>query len=471
MGEPVPFSILNERLRPRFTAMERLCYSLDPLDEGIKRPGAVRGTLTTHSPILRDKPQTRDDSCSTATEPEDESEQEDVIKEGLSHVIEEGDDGLEPLTLAIGDRLMPSLTVEGASPDGDELTAVSESVSVENDGPSGLSTVCEGDGSEATGKDNNPPRWNHVEGTLPDIIRSGRQLNRRRTLGPVSDTLNEVRREVELSRRRSLRLKAQVDKLQGNRNGSGWSQEKEKVTQEIQSVLKLLLPLAQDDSSLVQPSGQEVSLDTSLVLLLNIARKLALNHMAQDSKSGVGIESDVVDSAVLQQALWDRDDALEKKKAMEAELLRSKTDMMLLNNQLLEAVQKRLELAVELETWKDDVQLILQHQLQSQQQQAAEEAQRKPSRLGLLRRTNRPPIQKPAPSPGPDPLTYMPGKVLHTPVSSPVPSPQRTPVTWKDRLKRGKGSKAGPRTDQNAAQTSLSLSGSRQEDGFQNIDL
>ena len=37
---------------------------------------------------------------------------------------------------------------------------------------------------------------------------------------------------------------------------------------------------------------------------------------------------------------------------MEAELLRSKTDLMLLNNQLLEAVQKRLELSLELENWK-----------------------------------------------------------------------------------------------------------------------
>lgn len=37
---------------------------------------------------------------------------------------------------------------------------------------------------------------------------------------------------------------------------------------------------------------------------------------------------------------------------MEAELLRSKTEMMSLNNQLLEAVQKRLELSLELEAWK-----------------------------------------------------------------------------------------------------------------------
>lgn len=37
---------------------------------------------------------------------------------------------------------------------------------------------------------------------------------------------------------------------------------------------------------------------------------------------------------------------------METELLRSKTELMLLNNQLLEAVQKRLELSLELEAWK-----------------------------------------------------------------------------------------------------------------------
>lgn len=41
-----------------------------------------------------------------------------------------------------------------------------------------------------------------------------------------------------------------------------------------------------------------------------------------------------------------------RKKAMEAELLKSKTELMVMNNQLLEAVQKRLELSLELEAWK-----------------------------------------------------------------------------------------------------------------------
>lgn len=37
---------------------------------------------------------------------------------------------------------------------------------------------------------------------------------------------------------------------------------------------------------------------------------------------------------------------------MESELLKCKTELMSLNNQLLEAVQRRLEMAIELEAWK-----------------------------------------------------------------------------------------------------------------------
>lgn len=43
--------------------------------------------------------------------------------------------------------------------------------------------------------------------------------------------LKEVRREVELSRRRSIKLKAQVDKLQESHEGQGWSQHRERVWQ------------------------------------------------------------------------------------------------------------------------------------------------------------------------------------------------------------------------------------------------
>lgn len=41
-----------------------------------------------------------------------------------------------------------------------------------------------------------------------------------------------------------------------------------------------------------------------------------------------------------------------RKNLMEAELVRAKNDMMCLNNQLLEAIQRKLELSQELEAWQ-----------------------------------------------------------------------------------------------------------------------
>lgn len=41
--------------------------------------------------------------------------------------------------------------------------------------------------------------------------------------------LLEVRREVELSRKRSIKLKAQVDQLQKKQEGQKWSQHRERV--------------------------------------------------------------------------------------------------------------------------------------------------------------------------------------------------------------------------------------------------
>lgn len=43
---------------------------------------------------------------------------------------------------------------------------------------------------------------------------------------------------------------------------------------------------------------------------------------------------------------------IRRKNLMEAELVRAKTDMMCLNNQLLEAIQRKLELSQELEAWQ-----------------------------------------------------------------------------------------------------------------------
>ncbi|XP_056587880.1 bicaudal-D-related protein 2-like [Triplophysa dalaica] len=264
------------------------------------------------------------------------------------------------------------------------------------------------------------PNRSFMDEALPDLLRSGSPL-RRRVSSPVSATLKHVKKEVELSRRRSLKLKAQVDRLQQqNESGPGWSQNKLRVTEEVDSVVKLLLPLTDLEASDLPSEANP--LDTALRQLQNVARSLALSQAR--GKPGK-------DAAILQQALRDRDEAIAKKQAMETELLRSKNEMMTLNNQLLEAVQNRLELAIELEAWKDDVQTILHHQLLKQQRD--EQAQKK-SRFGVLRRSNKPLPPKP----------NVP--TVPTPESSPRSSSPNTSGTqrWTDKFKRGKISLQDP---------------------------
>ncbi|XP_056093085.1 bicaudal-D-related protein 2-like [Rhinichthys klamathensis goyatoka] len=285
-----------------------------------------------------------------------------------------------------------------------------------------------------------PPR-SYIDEGLPDLLRSGSPL-RRRVSSPVSATLKHVKREVALSRQRSLRLKAQVDRLeQQNESGPGWSENRQRVAEEVQSVVKLLLPLTDLEAAEVNQPSQANTLDTALLQLKKVARSLALKNNSQ------GKERSGEDAAILQQALWDRDEAVAKKHAMETELLRSKNEMMTLNNQLLEAVQSRLELSIELEAWKDDVQTILHHQLLKQQQE--EQAQKKPKGFSVLRRSNKPLPQKPDYS-----------TLAHTPVSTPQ-SPAAT-QRWKDKFRRGKIATQGPESQPQM---------SDKEDNFQTISL
>ncbi|KAM3601367.1 uncharacterized protein V6R79_011574 [Siganus canaliculatus] len=449
------FWALNEQLRPRVTSNEKLHSSLNRLED---KPWNSLRSLPSH-----DRPTVLPPKAEPAPEPEDPEEAVDSTEQEDSFSDEPGDGPCADQLPGINSCLITELNLKDVSDEGEQVDG-STPQPKGTDGPDKLSTK---DVDESTQSDASPFQRSYYDGTLPDLIRSGRPLGRRRTLGHVSDTLKEVRREVELSRRRSIKLKAQVDKLQESREGLGWSQHRERVTEEVLSVLRLLHPLTEPESSLSEPSQGENRLDSALAQLQNVARKLAISQTKQ-VKCGKGAE----DSAILQQALYDRDEAIEKKKAMEAELLRSKTEMMALNNQLLEAVQKRLELSLELEAWKEDVQIILQQQLQIQQQ--AEQAQKKPSRMGILRRHNKPPMQRPSnfSTPAPTPPTTNSNQIFIS-RSSTSPSPSRSPPSpsgsqrnWMDKLKRGKTSRQG---DQDAAGQN-SRSG-RRDDGFQVISL
>ncbi|KAJ0061542.1 hypothetical protein NL108_005734 [Boleophthalmus pectinirostris] len=376
-----PFSVLNERLRPRYNTTSQIYSSLNRLEDRSSRATSIYYTPPTVIP-----------TTSTPAPPKDTVPDHDELDSGLSsdppQLFEEDSTSLSDLGL------------NEPRDDDDSSSTKSE----EKDCPGELPTNKTEESQESSVATEEPVEGSilhkaFIDGTLPDLIKSGRPLGRRRTLGHVNDTLKEVRREVELSRRRSIRLKAQVDKLQESHEGHGWSQDRERVTEEVLSILRLLHPLTEPDAGpLKAPEGGK-QLDAALLQLQFVSRKLAMDHASQaKSKSG---KSTAEETAILQQALRDRDEAIEKKQAMEAELLRSKTEMMALNNQLLEAVQKRLELSLELEAWKEDVQVMIQQQVQAQQQQAEQSSKR--NFRGILRRNNKPPIQRPDKFPVPAP--------------------------------------------------------------------
>lgn len=373
-----PFSVLNERLRPRFNTSSQIYSSLNRLEDRSLRATSIYYTRPTILPTTPSPPP-------KVTVPEQDE-------------VDIGEMADPPHLFEDNATLLSEMGLNEAGDEDDSSSTKSE----EKDCPGELPTDRTEENPDSPGATEGGDVQGSVlhkafiDGTLPDLIKSGRPLGRRRTLGHVNDTLKEVRREVELSRRRSIRLKAQVDKLQESHEGQGWGQDRNRVTEEVLSILRLLHPLT-DPGPLAVPEGDN-QLDAALKQLQFVSRKLALDH-AQDgqfSRSGT-----VEETAILQQALRDRDEAIEKKKGMEAELLRSKTEMMALNNQLLEAVQKRLELSLELDAWKEDVQLMIQQQLQTQQQ-LAEQSSKKNFRA-ILRRNNKPPMQRPPCFPVPAP--------------------------------------------------------------------
>ncbi|XP_022075531.2 bicaudal-D-related protein 2-like [Acanthochromis polyacanthus] len=441
------FSVLNQRLRPRYLGIAQLVSPLQVVDE--TQVGSLRSKTTSQRPTVVLTEMDPKDSATKREpgDPEEAGNEQDLVSDGLQEETFAALPGFT--TSSVLSEMNLNDVGEGESADDDSSTSQSE----EKDSSGELTSDGTRDSTRAlTGEDRSPFQRAFFDGTLPDLLKNGKPLGRRRTLGHVSETLKEVRREVELSRRRSIKLKAQVDKLQEKREGSGWSQHRERVTEEVLSILRLLHPLTEPESSQPEPSEGENCLDAALAQLQNVARKLAISQTKQEIKPGKKGE----ESAILQQALWDRDEAIEKKKAMEAELLRSKTELMALNNQLLEAVQKRLELSLEVEAWKEDVQRILQQQLQSQQQ--AEQAQKKSSRLGILRRGNKP-IQRPSNfllSTSTPPTTNT-KQISRS--AAPAPSTPPSSLRWKPR--RGKSSRQADQDSEFG----------REDDGFRNVSL
>ncbi|XP_059389525.1 BICD family-like cargo adapter 1 [Carassius carassius] len=248
--------------------------------------------------------------------------------------------------------------------------------------------------------------------------------------------LAEAWREVDGVRSRAQELQSQVQELQeevalqekshndssllseleNNLDVADWSLDKGQVCQELHYILELLQPVAyrseaeQDsDDSLQGMLGQLKHTAQWMSETLQEKRKSTVGSVSDPCEKSIRIQElqdqnerliaentelmlraeRLVEQEVVQQAIKERDDAITKKTVMETELLRTKHDMMCLNNQLLEAIQRKLELSQELEAWQDDIQVIINQQLRSQQQ--TEQLQKRSAgRLSFLHKSRRP---------------------------------------------------------------------------------
>lgn len=247
--------------------------------------------------------------------------------------------------------------------------------------------------------------------------------------------LTEAWQEMELAKDRVQDLQSQIEELQEevslqrttdgdtsllsemehSLDSMNWIQDKKQVIQEVSAILDMLLPVSYGSEA---PSNQEDSLQGRLGQLKSVAERIVHNETLQElnrpivggdlalcentawiqelrdqnaqllkENAELRLKADSrLDEEIIQRAIKDRDDAISKKTAVEAELVRSRNDMMYLNNQLLEAIQRKLELSQELEAWQDDIQVIINQQLKSQTEQQMQSKRSGGNRLSFFRK-------------------------------------------------------------------------------------
>lgn len=169
MAYYMTFSALNEKLRPRINTSDRLYSTLNRLED--RQIGSLRTYPISYRPTILseiNRPENKQ-------EPEDHVQQQ--VKDLTSDLQEEGSES-PPVDA-------PVQLTELSLNDGEE-----QRVDEEKDVPGELtSSAADGPSQSSTGVDASPLRQSYDDGTLPDLIRSGRPLGRRRTLGHVSETV------------------------------------------------------------------------------------------------------------------------------------------------------------------------------------------------------------------------------------------------------------------------------------------
>lgn len=187
-----PFSVLNEKLKPRFAASEQLNSSLERLEDRelgsleIKSSSYQARSLPAE---LEPKVPVTIAESEDPEEAEDDAAQEDLVSDGLEEA-----NCADPLPV-INSCLITELNFKNVSEEElvEEDSSTSQSAqSEESDSPGELASEETKDSSESValaGEGGGPFQRSYIDGTLPDLIKSGRPLSRSRTLGPMSATV------------------------------------------------------------------------------------------------------------------------------------------------------------------------------------------------------------------------------------------------------------------------------------------
>lgn len=164
------FSALNERLRPRLSASDRLYSSLYRMEYGYS--GSLKPLSTSYrQTILPTSEPELSEAATGPEEPGEDAEQEVSAAEACTEPSQPTD---------MQDTISEELDDE------DSRMSPSEEKDVPGDLASKATDVST---QSATAKPESSPERSYIDGTLPDLIRSGRPLARRRTLGHVSETV------------------------------------------------------------------------------------------------------------------------------------------------------------------------------------------------------------------------------------------------------------------------------------------
>lgn len=182
-----PFSVLNEKLRPRVTSSEQLYSSLSRVES--RQLGHPASKYTYYrATVLPKEPEPEPKVSVTTAEPEGPDEPESSGEKGDF-------EGSSVDLLALNSACLMSEL--GLKEDGGEEELgddESGSQADEKDSVGAMASEEAGDCAES-GPDGGatPLQRACLDGTLPDLLNSGKPLSRRRTLGHYSDTVSPTR--------------------------------------------------------------------------------------------------------------------------------------------------------------------------------------------------------------------------------------------------------------------------------------